>query len=56
LPAKPLAILHTAFVAATLFEFSWLNGVRSPGEKDTLGEVAAERFQRATQSLRQRAG
>lgn len=30
--------------------------LRSRDEKDTLGEVAAERFQRATQNLRQRAG
>ncbi|MEK6209003.1 MAG: M48 family metalloprotease [Pseudomonadota bacterium] len=30
--------------------------LRSQDEKDTLGEVASERFQRATQSLRQREG
>lgn len=30
--------------------------LRSRKEKDTLGELAAERFQRATQSVRQRPG
>jgi predicted Zn-dependent protease len=30
--------------------------LRSRNEKDTLGELAAERFQRATQSVRQRSG
>jgi len=56
LPVRSLAILLAAFVAATLFEFSWRNGLRSRDEKDTLGELAAERFQRATQSVRQRSG